>query len=125
MSTSKIDVTLNDAATSAIVKLADGVSAELDTAAIEQLIAALGGARLVMQPQVAAAPENGEHSAVVSPIWASPDGAVEGGRALAIRHPSFGWLHFIFRGDHAIALADAMSRDAFKQAIDEKNQTLN
>jgi hypothetical protein len=125
MSTSKIDVTVSDALNSAKVILADGVSADLSTAAIEELIAALGVARMVMQPQVAAAPENGETSAVVSPLWASPDGAVEGGRALAIRHPSFGWLHFIFRGDHALALADAMARDAMLAATNPASDAKN
>ncbi len=114
--TETIQITLTEGMDGLSLRIAqqDGGSAVavLNAAELEQLITDLGNARMGMSPPVAPAPENGDVSAVVSPIWASPDGAVPGGRALAIRHPGLGWLHFIFRGDHALDLANAMSRDA-------------
>ena len=114
--TETIQITLNEGMDGVSLKITgpDGAAAAavLNAVELEQLITDLGNARMGMSPPVAPAPINGEVSAVVSPIWASPDGAVPGGRALAIRHPGLGWLHFIFRGDHAIDLANAMSRDA-------------
>ena len=115
-----IQITLTETMDGVALRLAgpDGVAAGLvlNAAEVEQLITDLGNARMGMTPAVAAAPENGEVMAVVSPAWVSPDGAVPGGRALAIRHPGLGWLHFIFRGDHALNLANAMSQDAVAAA---------
>ena len=111
-----IQITLTEQMDGITLKVtgADGAVAAqtLNAAEFDQLITDLSNARMGMTPPVIAAPENGEVQAVVSPIWASPDGAVPGGRALAIRHPGLGWLHFIFRADHAIDLSNAMSRDA-------------
>lgn len=104
-----VDVTLAETLDSATLKVGGG-SVTLDAEAMTQLLRDLGNARLAMQPPVADKPAEGEANAVVNPTWYLLANAVEGGHALVLRHPAYGWLHFMFQSEKAVDLVNAFGK---------------
>lgn len=77
------------------------VKAVLDPKAAQDLVDLLGQVRMMTRNAVAAEPGEGQVQAVVDPAWRAPTYRAPQGRAVALRHPGLGWIHFIFPEEKA------------------------
>ena len=81
----------------------------------QELVDLIGQVRMMTPNAVAAEPAEGQVQAVVDPAWRAPTYKAPQGRAVALRHPGLGWIHFIFPEEKAerfsklltVELADA------------------
>ncbi|MPZ32412.1 MAG: hypothetical protein GEV13_15670 [Rhodospirillales bacterium] len=85
----------------------------LDAAALDQVIEKLGELRMQMRDQVATEIPSGIGlPSIVDPAWRThmPPHSSIPGPSLALRHPGFGWVSFIFPSTEARAIAEWLMR---------------
>lgn len=84
---------------------------ELDSVAVEDLIAQLGANRSGMdEPVVRTLEEGARIPAILDPIWVGAVETIPDGRPFYFRHPGFGWLGFVFPEEEAFKIAAWLTR---------------
>lgn len=84
----------------------------LDGASLEKYISDLAEQRAALKEQVVPDLDPGSRlTAVVDPVWRIPGCRTEFGRPMALRHPGFGWLSFVFPDKEAASIAECLTKD--------------
>lgn len=79
----------------------EAVKTTLSAKEAQELVDLVGMVRMMTPGSIAAEPAEGVVQAVVDPEWRAPAYKAPQGRVLVLRHPGFGWIHFIFPEDKA------------------------
>lgn len=87
------------------------VKTVLDPQGSQGLIDLLGAARQLSPGAVAEQPAEGVVQAVVDPSWVAPAFRAPQGRVLILKHPGFGWIHFIFPEERAAQVSKLLAAD--------------
>ena len=67
--------------------------------------------RMLTPGSTADEPAEGRVQAIVDPAWRSPAYKAPQGRVLILKHPGFGWIHFIFPEDKADLVSKLLAAD--------------
>jgi hypothetical protein len=77
----------------------------LDSSTAETLIHNLAGCRSQLTEQVVDNLDIGSRlDAIIDPVWKTQPNRYPEGRLLALRHPGFGWLSFLFPDKEAVSV---------------------
>ena len=87
------------------------VTAMLTPEQSQGLVDLLGAARMITPGAVAAEPAEGVVQAVVDPNWVAPPYRAPQGRVLIVKHPGFGWIHFIFPDERAEQVSKVLATE--------------
>jgi hypothetical protein len=89
---------------------------KLDVTEVDKMIEMLGMMRSSMQPEVPKDfPFGQKVSAVPDPHWRSEPDLLRGHSLLHLRHPGFGWLHYLMPPQEAKRLAEILQAQAETQ----------
>lgn len=80
------------------------LAAEIDTAAVDDLIQKLCAIRTQMKPAIPRTPEGIEVTTVINPAFGMSFDPLSGKPAIAIRHPGIGWIMAFPSDDDRTAL---------------------
>lgn len=81
---------------------------ENSTAQVEGLLKALGLARSAILPEIPKSWTSSQTNAMRDPKLFLEIESLNGDPVLRIRHPHFGWLHFVFSRNEAAGLGQAL-----------------
>lgn len=119
----KIDVT-DDRREVSLVFGRRWAALRLDAAGLDQIIEALGKARLALEPPLRPDLEFGvKVYPVIDPPWCSQSDALSGHSQLHLCDPRFGWLHYLLHPEEAKRLSDAL-REQSERAGDALKPTV-
>lgn len=110
MSEAKFQITPGEggAATFEMTKDGQTLTTELNRTELQGMVDLLAAVRMVMPGSVDEQPAQGDAQAIVDPAWMSPPYRIPQGRVIILKHPGFGWLHFVFPDDKAEALSQLL-----------------
>lgn len=85
------------------------ISIRMDAAALDNLLLALGKLRAEMLPGVEKPVLGAVYEGIIDPAWQTGYDAMADGVDLSLRHPGFGWIHFVLPRHEALAIARVLS----------------